>query len=154
MGGQALRGTFRKKRASKNFFPEMLSTGGGRGVGGHLKKIFRTYQKNFPDISHFFLNNYEKNFPDIPKNFPDIWYFSRKRKKFSGNSIVASFQKCPLGKKCNLNDIFHARKGHFAPGKRALGKTWGAWPPGPYAPACKPHWRLITTEQYKPGHYF
>ena len=34
--------------------------------------------------------------------------------------------------------IFNARKGHFAPGKRALGKTWGAWPPlappGSYAP--------------------
>jgi hypothetical protein len=25
--------------------------------------------------------------------------------------------------------IFHAKKGHFAPGKRALAKTWGAWPP-------------------------
>ena len=43
-----------------------------------------------------------------------------------------------LGKKCNLNSIFHAKKGHFAPGKRALGKTWGGWPPWPsgsYAPA-------------------
>ena len=63
--------------------------------------------------------------------FPEI-------KKFSGNNINSSFHKCPLGKKCNLNDIFHARKGHFAPGKRALGKTWGAWPPWPpgsYAPA-------------------
>jgi hypothetical protein len=41
-----------------------------------------------------------------------------------------------LGKKSNLNDIFHARKGHFAPGKRALGKTWGlppSGPPGSYA---------------------
>jgi hypothetical protein len=28
-----------------------------------------------------------------------------------------------------LMTIFNARKGHFAPGKRALGKTWGAWPP-------------------------
>jgi hypothetical protein len=83
----------------------MLATG-----GGHLKKIFRTYQRNFPDR---------------PKNIPDIWYFSRKWKKFSGNNIDSSFQKCPLGKKCNLNDIFHARKGHFALGKRALGKTWG-----------------------------
>ena len=54
--------------------------------------------------------------------FPEI-------KKFSGNQIDSSFQKCHLGKKCNLNDIFHARKGHFAPGKRALGKTWGG--PGP-----------------------
>ena len=59
-------------------------------------------------------------------------------KKFSGNNRDSSFQKCPLGIKCNLNDIFHARKGHFAPGKRALGKTWGGLPPpappGFYAP--------------------
>jgi hypothetical protein len=54
--------------------------------------------------------------------FPEI-------KKISGNNIDSSFQKCPLVKKCNLKDLFHARKGHFAPGKRALGKTWGAWPP-------------------------
>jgi hypothetical protein len=41
---------------------------------------------------------------------PDIWHFSRKWKKFSGNNINSSFQKCPLGKKCNLNNIFHATK--------------------------------------------
>jgi hypothetical protein len=29
--------------------------------------------------------------------------------------------------------------GHFAPGKRALGKTWGACPPGSYAPARTPY---------------
>jgi hypothetical protein len=72
----------------------MLATGG---------RVGRSSQKNFPDIPKkfsgytTFLPKYEKNFPDIPKNFSD--------------------------KKCNLNDIFHARKGHFAPGKRALGKT-------------------------------
>jgi hypothetical protein len=54
--------------------------------------------------------------------------FFPEKEKFSGNNIDSCFQKCPLGKKCNLNDIFHARKGHFAPGKRALGKT-------SYAPA-------------------
>jgi hypothetical protein len=49
--------------------------------------------------------------------------------KCSGYNINSSFQKCLLGKKCNLNDIFHGRKGHFAPGKRALWKTrWGACP--------------------------
>ena len=57
-GGQALRVTFRIKKASKNFFPEMLATG----------KMFRTYQKNFQDISNFFLKMknlfriYQKNF--------------------------------------------------------------------------------------------
>jgi hypothetical protein len=35
---------FEKKRHPKKF------------IGSHLKKIFRTYQNNFPDISHFFLN--------------------------------------------------------------------------------------------------
>ena len=75
-----------------------------------MKKIFRIYQKFFRiyDI-----------FPGKEKNFPEI--------------TVSCFQKCPLGKKCNLNDIFHARKGHFAPGKRALGKTWGGGG-GSYAP--------------------
>jgi hypothetical protein len=102
----------------------MLATG-----GGHLKKIFRIYQKNFPDIPHFCLNM--KTFSRIYQKIFRIYIFFRKWKKFSGNNIDSSFQKCPLGKKCNLNDIFHARKGHFAPGKRALGKTWGAWPPCP-----------------------
>ena len=57
--------------------------------------------------------------------------FFPETKKIVRNNIDSSFQKCPLAKKCNLNDIFHARKGHFAPGKRALG---GAAPPGSYAP--------------------
>ena len=30
-----------------------------------------------------------------------------------------------MGKKCNLNDIFYGGKGHFAPGKRALLRSWG-----------------------------
>ena len=58
-------------------------------------------------------------FPGNEKKFPEI--------------TNSSFQKCSLGKKCNVNDIFHTRKGHFAPGKRALGKTWGA-----LAPPCPP----------------
>jgi hypothetical protein len=37
----------------------------------------------------------------------------------------------PLGKKCNLNDIFHGGKGHFAAGERALLKTWGGLVPTP-----------------------
>jgi hypothetical protein len=32
----------------------MLATGGGGR--GRLKQIFRTYQKYFPDIAHFFEN--------------------------------------------------------------------------------------------------
>ena len=58
----------------------MLATG-----GGHLKKkIFWTYQKNFPDTPHFFVNMkknfwiYQKIFriyyifPGNEKNFPEI----------------------------------------------------------------------------------
>jgi hypothetical protein len=45
----------------------MLATGGG-GVGGHLKKIFRSSQKNFPYIPHFFLNT-KKTFRIYQKNF-------------------------------------------------------------------------------------
>jgi hypothetical protein len=49
----------------------------------------------------------------------------------------SSFQKCPLGKKCNLNDIFHARKGTFLPEKGHLEKLeGGAGPPYSYAPVA------------------
>jgi hypothetical protein len=78
-----LRGTFREKKLGhlKIFAANVGDRGEG---GGHLKKIFRTYQKNFPDISHFFLNMktffriYQKifriydNFPGNEKNFPEI----------------------------------------------------------------------------------
>ena len=62
--------------------------------------------------------------------------FSRKLKKFSANNIDPSFQKCPLAKKCKLNDIFHARKWHFAPGKRDFANLGGGGcpPPGPPVP--------------------
>ena len=44
--------------------------------------------------------------------------------------------------KCNLNNIFHVGKGHFATGKRALSKTWGGGgPPGSYSPVFE----LLTT---------
>jgi hypothetical protein len=91
------------------------------GEGAGLRGTFRI--KNVGDGGEGEVIS--KNIPDIQKNFPDIWCFSRKWKKFSGNNINSSFQKCPLAKKCNLNDIFHARKGHFAPGENALAKTWG-----------------------------
>jgi hypothetical protein len=64
--------TLQIKRASRNFFPEMLATGGGGGGGEGSS------QKNFPDIPKTFSGyitffpKCEKNFPDIPKNFPDI----------------------------------------------------------------------------------
>jgi hypothetical protein len=76
----------------------------------------------------------KKNFRIYQKKVFVYMIFSRKCKKMFGNNINSSVQKCPLGKKCNLNDIFHARKGHLAPGKRALWKIWGACPPGSYAP--------------------
>ena len=61
--------------------------------------------------------------------------FFPEMKIISGNNIDSSFQKCPLCKKCNLNDIFYARKGHFAPGKGHLAKLGGPGPPvGSYAP--------------------
>jgi hypothetical protein len=108
------RALFEKKEHLKNFSRKCWRRGGA----GHLKK-------NFPDIPKK-LSGYTTFFPTgIPKNYPEIWYFSRKRKKFSGNNIDSSFQKCPLGKKCNLNDIFHARKGHFAPEKGHLAKLGG-----------------------------
>jgi hypothetical protein len=54
-------------------------------MDGHLKKIFRTYQNNFPDISHVFLN-IKKNFQiyDIfPENEKHFWHFSRKKRALS-----------------------------------------------------------------------
>ena len=49
-----------------------------------------------------------------------------------GEKINAIINQRPLRQKCNLNNIFHEGKGHFATGKRALIKTWaGLGPPGP-----------------------
>jgi hypothetical protein len=62
-------------------------------------------------------------------------------KKFSRKCWESvGINQWPLTQKCNLNNIFHEHKGHFATGKRALLKTWGGgglapWPPGSYAPA-------------------
>jgi hypothetical protein len=86
-----------------------------------------------------------KYFPGHTKNFSrDIIFFPENDKisshiSFSGHTKIqlnnAIKNQRLLGKKCNLNDIFHGGKGHFAPGKRALLKNWGVWPPGSYAPA-------------------
>jgi hypothetical protein len=52
--------------------------------------------------------------------------------------MILSFQKCPLGKKCNLHDIFHTRKRALCSRKKGhLAKLGGAGPPcppGSYAP--------------------
>ena len=53
-------------------------------------------------------------------------------KIFSRNNINSSFQQCPLDKtKCNLNDIFHAKKGTLLPEKGHFGKLGGAAPDPP-----------------------
>jgi hypothetical protein len=95
LGGQALRGTFRKKRALKNFLlvtsppPPPL----------HPKKNFGQCTilgvKNFSGHTTVF-PKYEKNFPEMPKNSPHIWYFPPKLRHFSGNNIDLSFQKGTL----------------------------------------------------------
>ena len=52
---------------------------------------------------------------------------SRKLIKVGGQALsVLPFKfassNCPLGKKCNLNDIFHAKKGTLLPEKGHFGK--------------------------------
>jgi hypothetical protein len=83
-GGTGFEGHFLKKKGH-------LKRGGG------LKKFFRTYQKNFPDISHFF----QKNFQDIPKKFSGYHIFPGNEKNFPENNVNSSFQKCPWAKKGN-----------------------------------------------------
>jgi hypothetical protein len=55
---------------------------------------------------------------------------------FSEGKIIA------IVKKCNLNNIFHEGKGHFATGERALfvfsENLGGLGPSGSYAPAFGP----------------
>jgi hypothetical protein len=138
-GGQALSGTFRRKKGHlKIFF-------GNPPPPGQCT-IFRSVyhfrsQKFFPNIPQFF-PKYEKNFPLIPINFLDIWYLSPKFKYFSANNIDWSFQKCPLGKKCNFNENFsRKKKGTLLPEKGHLPKLggggWPPLPPGSYAPGCQ-----------------
>jgi hypothetical protein len=74
----------------------MLATGGWGGA--------RSFQKNFPDIPHFFVNM-KKIFPIYHKIFQINHIFHRNEKNFP-EITDSSFQKCPLGKKCNLNDNF------------------------------------------------
>jgi hypothetical protein len=83
-------------------------------------------QKIFPEISHFFLKM-KKIFQTYQKFLRIYHIYVRKFKKFSRHNIISSFQNWPLGD----NNIFHARKEHFAPGKKARLKTWGPGPPVP-----------------------
>jgi hypothetical protein len=97
-------------------------------------KKFSGHTTNFSGDIIFFPEN-EKNFPGITLFYPNITKFFRTYQNTKTNAII---NQRPLGKKCNLNDIFHGGKGHFAPGKRALLKTWGrGCPPGSYAPEWK-----------------
>ena len=66
-----------------------------------------------------------KNFSNMQKNFRDTLFFP-KITKFSGHIIIfpknnkffrSRHTKGHWAKKCNLNDIFHGGKGHFAPGE-------------------------------------
>ena len=75
VGGGVFEGHFSNKKGHLKFFSRGCWRRGGEG-GGHLKKNFRTYQKNFQDIALFFLNIkkilgiYQKNFSD--KFFPEM----------------------------------------------------------------------------------
>ena len=77
----------------------MLATGGG-GAGGHLKKIFRTYQ-NFFQTYHIFSRKWQKFsrgtkkfsgdiifFPENHKNFPDISKFHPKITEFLNTKTI------------------------------------------------------------------
>jgi hypothetical protein len=75
-----------------------------------------------------------KIFSDISKFYPKITEFFRKYQNTKTNPII---NQKPLGKKCNLNDIFHGGEGHFAPGKSALLKSWG----GGHVPPMPPFLR-------------
>jgi hypothetical protein len=57
------------------FSPKLLARGGG-GVGGGHQKFFRTYQKNFPDISQNFPYHHVI-FAKVQGIFQDVSKFSR-----------------------------------------------------------------------------
>ena len=108
----------------------MLAAGGG---GGNLKKIFRTYQKKFQDISHFFLNM-KKIFRIYLKILRKYDIFQGKEKHFQEITYIQVFKSALWAKNAILMTFFTQEKGmHFAPEKRALGETWGEagppWPP-------------------------
>jgi hypothetical protein len=54
-------------------------------------------------------------------------HFSNKKGHLNLPFKFAS-SNCPLGKKCNVNDIFHAKKGTLLPEKGHFGKLGGLAP--------------------------
>ena len=125
-----MKGTFRKKRAPKNIFPEMLAT--GECVGGHLKKIFRTYQKNFPDIPHFFLHM-KKCFRIYRKILGKYDIFRGKEKSFPEITYIQVFKSALWAKNAILMTFLKQEKA-LCSRKKSTWKNLGAWPPGSYAP--------------------
>jgi hypothetical protein len=99
------------KKGTLKIFPGNIGDGGGGGRSS--QKIFRTYQKIFRRY-HIFSPKCLKNFPGETQFYPKITKFFSTYQNTKTNAII---NQRPLGKKCNLNDIFHGGKGHFAPGK-------------------------------------
>jgi hypothetical protein len=62
-------------------------------------------------------------------------HFSNKKGHLNLPFKFAS-SNCPLGKKCNVNDIFHAKKGTLLPEKGHFGKLGGLATPVP-TPLCR-----------------
>jgi hypothetical protein len=77
VGGGTLEGHLSNKKGHLTFFPRKFWRRRGGG-GGRLKKIFRTYQKNFPGISHFFLNM--KNFSGYNQKLAEYMIFFPRMK--------------------------------------------------------------------------
>ena len=84
-------------------------------------KISDIAKKNFR-IHHIF-SYIRKHISGHTIKFSGYIIFFSEMKKYRFKNIDSSFQKWPLGKKGNLNENFSCKKGHFAPGKRTLGKT-------------------------------
>ena len=109
----------------------MLATGGGGGKG-HLKKIFPTYQKHFPDISHFFLN-VKKFFQIYQKIFPIYDFFPETKT----TTQIQVFKSALWPKNAILMTFFTLEKGTLLPEKGHFanlgGGGGGCPPPGSYA---------------------
>jgi hypothetical protein len=98
--------------------------------GGHLKKILRIYQKNFPDIAHFFLNM-TKIFRIYQKFFSKYDIFPEGEKKFPEITSIQVFKSALWAKNAILMTFFTQEKGTLLPEKGHLEKLGGG---GSYAP--------------------